>query len=187
MRQWELVDAGNGRVRADFVREFAFESQTEGCVADDETGQLIVDEEDVGIWSLSARPDGGKEMRSVQKVVDSPAIKDDLEGVGLYDLGNGRGYLVVSSQGNDTYAVYRREGAQAYLGSFAVAADPIRGIDGISETDGLEVSSRNLGPGFEFGAMIAQDGRNVLPVENQNYKYVPWQSIAEALKLEMRR
>ena len=187
MRQWELVDAGNGRVRASFVREFAFESQTEGCVADDATGQLFVDEEDVGIWSLKAGPDGGEEMRSVQKVTDNPAIKDDLEGVGLYDLGNGRGYLVVSSQGNDTYAVYRREGAQEYLGSFAVAADPIRGIDGISETDGLEVSSRNLGPGFEFGAMIAQDGRNVLPVENQNYKYVPWQSIAEVLKLEMRR
>lgn len=186
-RQWELVDAGNGRVRANFVREFAFESQTEGCVADDATGQLIVSEEDVGIWSLSAAPDGGKGMKSVQKVADEPAIKDDVEGVGLYDLGNGRGYLVVSSQGNDTYAVYRREGAQEYLGSFAVAADPIRGIDGISETDGLEVSSRNLGPGFEFGAMIAQDGRNVLPIENQNYKYVPWQSIAEALKLEMRR
>lgn len=186
-RQWELVDAGNGRVRANFVREFAFESQTEGCVADDASGQLIVDEEDVGIWSLSAAPDGGNGMKPVQKVADNPAIKDDLEGVGLYDLGDGRGYLVVSSQGNDTYAVYRREGAQEYLGSFAVAADPIRGIDGISETDGLEVSSRNLGPGFEFGAMIAQDGRNVLPIENQNYKYVPWQSIAEALKLEMRR
>lgn len=186
-RQWELVDAGNGRVRASFVREFTFESQTEGCVADDASGQLTVDEEDIGIWSLSAAPSGGKEMRSVQKVADNPAIKDDLEGVGLYDLGNGRGYLVVSSQGNDTYAVYRREGAQEYLGSFAVVADPVRGIDGISETDGLEVSSRNLGPGFEFGAMIAQDGRNVLPIENQNYKYVPWQSIAEALKLEVRR
>lgn len=186
-RQWELVDAGNGRVRANFVREFAFESQTEGCVADDASGQLIVDEEDVGIWSVSAAPDGGGEMKSVQKVADNPAIKDDLEGAGLYDLGNGRGYLVVSSQGNDTYAVYRRESPQEYLGSFAVAADPVRGIDGISETDGLEVSSRNLGPGFEFGAMIAQDGRNVLPIENQNYKYVPWQAIAEALKLEMRR
>jgi len=34
--------------------------------------------------------------------------------------------------------------------------------------------------------MVAQDGRNVMPVENQNYKYVPWQSIARALDLEMR-
>jgi 3-phytase len=67
-----------------------------------------------------------------------------------------------------------------------VVADPVRGIDGISETDGLEVTSRNLGPGFEHGAMIAQDGRNVMPVENQNYKYVPWEAIAGALGLEMR-
>ena len=90
----------------------------------------------------------------------------------------------MSSQGNDSYAVYRREGKQEYLGSFAVVADPLRGIDGISETDGLEITSRNLGPGFEHGAMTAQDGRNVMPVENQNYKYVPWQAIAEALGLE---
>ena len=35
--------------------------------------------------------------------------------------------------------------------------------------------------------MVAQDGRNVLPGENQNFKYVPWTSIAEALGLEVRR
>ena len=27
--------------------------------------------------------------------------------------------------------------------------------------------------------MIAQDGRNMLPVENQNFKMVPWAAIAE--------
>ncbi|MDP2261493.1 MAG: phytase [Caulobacter sp.] len=185
-RQWELVDAGKGKVRAKFVRELAFGSQTEGCVADDEKGILYVGEEDVGLWRMSARPDGGKAMTLVERIADNPAVKDDYEGVGLYDLGGGRGYIIVSSQGNDTYAVYRREGAQEYLGSFAVVANPSAGIDGISETDGLEVTSRNLGPGFENGAMIAQDGRNVLPVETQNYKYVPWKSIAEALNLEMR-
>ncbi|MBL8273777.1 MAG: phytase, partial [Xanthomonadales bacterium] len=74
----------------------------------------------------------------------------------------------------------------AYVGSFAVVADGARGIDGISETDGLDVSSRNLGPGYAHGAMVAQDGRNVLPVENQNYKIVSWEAIARALGLEMR-
>ena len=82
--------------------------------------------------------------------------------------------------------MYRREGDNAYVGSFAVVADGARGIDGISETDGLDVSSRNLGPGFEHGAMVAQDGRNVLPIENQNYKYVSWDAIARALGLEQR-
>lgn len=185
-KQWRLVDAGNGRVRAEMVRELAFDSQTEGCVADDEAGVLYVGEEDVALWKLPAEPDGGDAMTAVARVADNPAIADDLEGVGLYDLGGGRGYLVVSSQGNDSYAVYRREGAQEYLGSFAVAADPVGGIDGISETDGLDVSSANLGPGLEHGAMVAQDGRNVMPVENQNYKIVSWKAIADALGLEVR-
>lgn len=186
-RQWELLATRNGRVQAKLVRDMTFDSQTEGCVADDVSGALYVNEEDVGLWRLSARPEGGNEKTIVERIADNPAVKDDYEGVGIYDLGDGRGYIVVSSQGNDTYAVYRREGQQEYLGSFAVVADPVRGIDGISETDGLEVTSHNLGPGFEHGAMIAQDGRNVMPVENQNYKYVPWQAIAEAVGLEMRK
>ena len=186
-RQWELLATRNGRVQAKLVRDMTFDSQTEGCVADDASGALYVNEEDVGLWRLSAKPDGGNEKTIVERIADNPAVKDDYEGLGIYDLGDGRGYLVVSSQGNDTYAVYRREGKQEYLGSFAVVADPLRGIDGISETDGLEVTSRNLGPGFEHGAMIAQDGRNVMPVENQNYKYVPWESIARALGLEVRK
>ena len=186
-RQWELVAGANGRVKAKLVRDMSFDSQTEGCVADDASGALYVDEEDVGLWRMSAEPDGGDAKTMVQKIADNPAVKDDYEGLGIYDLGDGRGYIVVSSQGNDTYAVYRREGKQEYLGSFAVVADPLRGIDGISETDGLEITSRNLGPGFEHGAMVAQDGRNVMPVENQNYKYVPWESIAKALGLEMRK
>ncbi|WP_273544262.1 phytase [Luteimonas saliphila] len=185
-KQWRLVDAGGGRVRTELVRELAFDSQTEGCVADDASATLYVGEEDVALWKLPAEPDGGDEMTAVDRVDANPAIRDDIEGMGLYHLGDGRGYIVASSQGNDTYAVYRLEGSQEYLGSFAVAGDPVRGIDGISETDGLEVSSGNLGPGFEHGAFVAQDGRNVMPVENQNYKIVPWKAIAEALGLEMR-
>jgi len=186
MRQWELLDNGQGRVHIRQVREFHLDSQAEGCVADDTAGVLFVGEEDAAVWKLDAEPDGGDAMTAIDHVDRNPAIKADLEGMGIYDLGDGRGYIVVSSQGNDSYAVYRRDGDHAYLGSFAVVADGARGIDGISETDGLDVSSRNLGPGFEHGAMVAQDGRNVLPTQNQNYKYVPWEAIARALKLEMR-
>jgi 3-phytase len=187
VRQWELVPTRSGKVRAKQVRDIRFSSQTEGCVVDDESGTLYVAEEDIGLWRVTAEPVKNALPTSVDKVADNPKLKDDMEGVGLYDLGGGRGYLVVSSQGNNSYAVYRREGDNAYLGSFSVMADPAKGIDGISETDGLDVSSANLGPGFEHGAMIAQDGRNMLPVENQNFKFVPWSAIARALKLETRR
>lgn len=187
VRQWELIPTRAGKVRAKQVRDIKFSSQTEGCVADDVSGILYVAEEDIGLWRVSAEPAKSSIPVSVDKVAGNPKLKDDLEGVGLYDLGAGRGYLIVSSQGNNSYAVYRREGDNAYLGSFSVIADPAKGIDGISETDGLDVSSANLGPGFEQGAMIAQDGRNMLPVEHQNFKYVPWSTIAKSLSLESRQ
>jgi len=186
VRQWELSPTRSGKVRARKVREIKFGTQTEGCVADDETGTLYVAEEDVGLWRTSAEPSGGIAVRSIAAVATNPKLKDDLEGVGLYDLGGGRGYFVVSSQGNNSYAVYRREGDQAYLGSFSVVANAAIGVDGVSETDGLEVTSGNLGPGFEYGAVIAQDGRNVLPSQNQNFKVISWSDIAAVLNLEKR-
>ena len=187
VRQWELLPTRAGKVRARQVRDIKFGSQTEGCVVDDAAGALYVAEEDIGLWRVTADPVKSAKPVAVDTVAGNPKLKDDMEGIGLYDLGVGRGYLIVSSQGNNSYAVYRREGDNAYLGSFSVMADPAKGIDGISETDGLDVSSANLGPGFEHGAMIAQDGRNMLPVENQNFKFVSWSEIAKALNLETRQ
>lgn len=183
VRQWKLVATPAGKVRAETVRDVKFGTQTEGCVADDETGKLYVAEEDVALWKLGAEPSAGQAMTAVVHVKDNPALKDDLEGVGLYAQKNGKGYLVVSSQGNNSYAIFRREGDNAYVGSFAVIADGASGIDGISETDGLDVTSASLGAGLEGGAFVAQDGRNVSPPENQNFKLVPWSTIAGKLGL----
>jgi len=186
MRQWELLAKPNGKVATKLVRDFKFATQAEGCVADDETGVLYVAEEDNALWRMGAEPSAGTAMKEVASVAKNLALKDDLEGIGLYDLGGGRGYLVLSSQGNNTYAVFQREGANEYVGSFAVAADASKGIDGSSETDGLDVTSRPLGPAFPNGLFIAQDGRNVAPAERQNFKLVPWGPIADQLKLERR-
>ncbi len=183
VRQWKLTATAAGKVRALPVRDLKFDTQTEGCVADDETGALYVAEEDVALWKLGADAKAGSAKKAIARVADNPALKDDLEGVAIYAQPKGKGYLVVSSQGNNTYAVFRREGDNAYVGSFAVNANGERGIDGISETDGLEVTSASLGAGLEGGAFVAQDGRNVSPPENQNFKLVPWSAIAEKLKL----
>jgi 3-phytase len=184
VRQWKLVATPAGKVRAEKVRDLKFDTQTEGCVADDETGALYVAEEDVALWKLGAEPSTGQAKTAVVRIADNPALKDDLEGVGLYAQQGGKGYLVVSSQGNNSYAVFKREGDNAYVGSFAVIADGAAGIDGISETDGLDVTSASLGAGLEGGAFVAQDGRNVSPPENQNFKLVPWSAIATKLGLD---
>jgi 3-phytase len=183
VRQWKLAATPAGKVAAQAVRDLKFDTQTEGCVADDETGALYVAEEDVALWKLGADAKAGQAKKAVVKVADNTALKDDLEGVGVYAQGGGKGYLVVSSQGNNSYAVFRREGDNAYVGSFAVTANGDNGVDGISETDGLDVTSASLGAGLEGGAFVAQDGRNISPPEHQNFKLVPWSAIAAKLKL----
>lgn len=182
-KQFKLLASAN-KVRAELVREFALESQTEGCVADDANGALYLGEEDVGLWRYSAEPDGGTARTSIDTTAQGGHLTADVEGMGLYLQADGKGWLVVSSQGSNDYAVYRREGANEYVGRFSVVANDAAGIDGISETDGLDVSSANLGGTYAQGIFIAQDGRNITPAERQNFKFVAWEKIARAMKLQ---
>jgi len=178
-RQWRLSAAGD-KVSAEVVREFTVGSQSEGCVADDETGALYIAEEDVGIWRYGAEPGAGSERVSID-ATEGGRLTADVEGLGLYVGPDSSGYLVASNQGADNYAVYRRESPNEFVGFFAIAANDELGIDGVSETDGLDVSSSNLGPGYGQGILIVQDGRNISPPERQNFKLVPWDRIAQVL------
>jgi len=182
-RQWRITTAA-GKTVAQQVREFNVGSMAEGCAADDETGALYVNEEDVAIWRYSAKPDGGDARRKVDGVDGPNGLVADLEAIEIWAGKDGKGYLVVSVQGADSYAVYRREGDNAFVGMFHIVADPERGIDGVSETDGLDVVSANLGPRFPEGLLVVQDGRNLAPRERQNFKYVSWRDVAQALGIE---
>ncbi len=182
MRQWKLIAAGD-KVRAEQVRSFTVGSLAEGCVADDATGALYVSEEDVALWRYSAEPDSGTERRSVGKVADGE-LTADAEGLGIWAGPGETGYIVLSNQGADNYAVFRREGNNAFVGFFSIVANDALGIDGASETDGLDVTSAPLGPKFPHGALIVQDGRNIGPNEPQNFKFVSWEEVARALALE---
>jgi len=184
VRQWQLVDNGRGKIAATLAREFNVGSQTEGCVADDETGDFYIGEEDVGIWKYSAEPDGGEDRVLVDGVDGNGHLTSDVEGLAIYYGDDGAGYLVASNQGADSYALYDRAGENRFIGIFHVVADDVTGIDGASETDGLDVSSAYLGPDFPGGVFVAQDGRNITPEERQNFKLVPWQRISEAMGLE---
>jgi 3-phytase len=178
--QWRLVERA-GRIGIEKLREIAVGSQAEGCAADDELGHLYVAEEDVGLWKYSAEPDAG-DARTAIDSVGKGHLTDDVEGVSIYYGANGAGYLVVSNQGEDNYAIYRREGANEYLGKFHIVANGPLGIDGASETDGLDVVSAPLGAQFPAGMLVVQDGRNLMPAERQNFKFVSWGDVMKALQ-----
>ncbi len=175
-----LLEADNGKVSASLARTFAVETQPEGCVADDATVQLFVGEEGVGVYTLSANPESGDKPALIKAVDD--VMVADVEGMALYPAENSR-YLIVSSQGDDSYVVLQSSAPYKVLGKFRVGANYGAGIDAISETDGLEVTHRSLGKGYEQGAFIAQDGHNIMPEQPQNFKMVSWSEIAQELNL----
>lgn len=181
-KQWQLEVRGD-RVGARLVREFKVGSQAEGCAADDGTGHLYVAEEDVGLWRYSASPSGGDTRTQVDSVANGH-LTDDAEGVTIFYGASESGYLIVSSQGSNDYNVYRRDGENAFIGKFAIVASP-KGIDGTTDTDGIDVTGTSLGSAFPHGLFIAQDGKNTSPSAAQNFKLVPWEAIAKALSLPL--
>ncbi|MCI3948207.1 MAG: 3-phytase [Acidimicrobiales bacterium] len=170
VEQWELRDDG-GRVAARRVRSFGLGSQTEGCVADDEHGALYLAEEAVGVWRYGAEPaDGDRRTRVAFARRDVPLVPD-VEGLAVAAGRDGGGFLVASSQGDDSFAVFERDGENAYVGSFRVGD--------VESTDGLEVTTTPLGAAFPQGVLVVQDGDN--GDEHQNFKLVPWGDVADLL------
>ncbi|AZE60768.1 MULTISPECIES: phytase [Pseudomonas fluorescens group] len=174
------LSAPHGRAQGELVRQFKVDSQPEGCVADDQRQRLFIGEEDVGVWAVDARADQPATLTSVIKV--GPQLHADVEGLALYQSDK-RDYLVISSQGNDSYLVVDAEPPFVVHGALRVGLNAAGGIDGASETDGLEVTAVNLGGPWSQGMLVVQDGRKRMPEQTQNFKFVPWAEVARALKL----
>jgi 3-phytase len=177
VEQWELFDDGQGQVDGWLVRAFVLGTQTEGCVADDELAYFYISEEARGIWKYGAEPEAGTDRTLVDALKPGGPLTADVEGLAIYYASDGTGYLIASSQGSDEFIVYRREGKNPYVMTFAIGKGG--GIDHVSDTDGIEVTNFNLGPDFPQGMFVAQDGHN--DNGNQNFKLVSWPMIAEAM------
>ncbi|MDB5320300.1 MAG: phy [Phycisphaerales bacterium] len=169
--QYELTAAGD-TIAGTKVRAFKLKSITEGTVCDDEAGALYVAEERVGIWRFSAEPDGGSAGKLIAKVGEH-GLAADVEGLTLYCAAGGKGYLIASSQGNNTFKVYAREGDNG----FVCTIDPRGGaIDDVSDTDGIAVTNRPTSTAFPKGFLIVQDGSK--KGGHQNFKLYRWEDIA---------
>ncbi|MGQ9686046.1 MAG: phytase [Thiobacillaceae bacterium] len=195
LAQFELVALEDGSVDTRWIRDWIFPSLTlngtnfdlsgkqfEGLVVDQQTGILYAGQEDVGIWRIdlkSGLADASPFVLTTDYDPGSP-LSPDVEGLTIYYGANGTGYLLASSQGNDSFALFNRQ-SLAYMGSFTVAAGG--GIDAVQESDGADVVSIAL-PGYPYGLFITQDGDNS-PEGGTNFKYVPWGAITSELGLQI--
>lgn len=179
------IGLDGGKFTASLLRSFKVATQPEGCVADDANARLFLGEETRGVWTTSA--DTAKPDALAMVLPVGPHLTADVEGMAIYRKAggaSGTGYLVVSSQGDSSYVVLDAHAPYKVRGRFKVGFNLPAGIDGTSETDGLDVTSANLGGAYAQGMLVIQDGYKRLPDGPQNFKYVAWSDVAKALHLE---
>ena len=162
------------------VREFPTGTKTEGCVFDDRTQTLYIAEEAGGLYRYAAAPSAGDD----QTVIGRPGqygLMADLEGVTVYPEGEEGGYLLVSSQGNDSYVAFTLPDHQ-FAGQFEIAEGV---VDRTTVTDGIDVTAKST-ERFPDGFFVVQDNQNsedaVEDLEQQNFKIVDWRDIEAGLK-----
>ena len=97
----------------------------------------------------------------------------------IYATDSVNGYLIASSQGNFSYAIFERQGENKYLGSFRINDGA---VDAVEETDGLDITTVAL-PGFPKGMLVVQDGFNYdgKKKKSQNYKYISWDEVGKLI------
>lgn len=178
IEQYELKASTTkvGFISAEKVRDLRkLETQPEACVVDDDTGMLYVGEEDVGVWEFAADPSvksgAGFDGKLIAKVGEH--LVADVEGVAIAKTFT-KTLLFVSSQGDSTFSVFDMEKDFAFVKRFQVARGPTC-VDDVTESDGIEVSTEDLGGAFSSGVFITQDGTN--DVGNQSFKLVPLSQI----------
>jgi 3-phytase len=178
VEQWELFATEDQKIDAMLVRSFHVGLQTEGCVADDALGYFYIGEENAGIWKYFAEPDHSNDRKMIADT-SLPYITADVEGLTIYQGAGQKGYLIASIQGDNLFAVFEREGKNRFIGCFRVGESTQ--IDEVTETDGIDVINLGLNDQFPNGFFIAQDGYNYTAQgkkTTQNFKLVPWETIA---------
>ncbi|WP_425514782.1 phytase [Aquisediminimonas profunda] len=170
------LDLATKEIRAKAVRTLKLKSNAEGCVADDRTKSIYVAERDTAIWRWGADPDASSTPTLIASA-DKSRLVPDIEGLAIAAYGNDGGYLVASSQGSDSYVLYRLDD-NSFAGRFRIADG---GLDGTSHTDGIELVIGDFGPNFPGGLFVAQDNDN--RPNPQNFKLLAWTDIANALHI----
>jgi len=139
---------------------------------DKQGGLHVYDLETVGIWPFPAEPDGGERGELVAKVGEH-GLTADVKGLTMYGAAGGKGYLIASSRGSNTFLVYARQDSNRYL----LTIDPKGGrIDDVNDTDGIAVINCATSKQFPAGFLVVQDGST--PGGRQNFKLYDWRDIA---------
>jgi len=168
--QYRLEDDGAGAVNAIKVREFGAYSgrqEIEAIAVDDDLGFVYYSDETVGVRKYHADPDAsdaGVELA----LFGTEQFAEDNEGISIYTINDGTGYILVSDQQANQFRIYSREGEPGnphnhpLIKVIAVATN---------ESDGSDVTNVALNANFPQGLFVAMS-------DNKTFQFYSWKDIA---------
>ncbi|MBC8027385.1 MAG: phytase [Steroidobacteraceae bacterium] len=140
-------------------------------------------------YAPDGAPDDGVLVAKGGDAFAGEHLEVDVEGLAFYETGKKSGYLVVSSQGDNTFHVFDRRGRNEHLATFEV--------ENTGDSDGVAITSAPLGRKFPAGIIAVQNGEAADPADTSDingyeydnstqFRFVDWREVAKALSLEGR-
>ncbi|MFD2247972.1 phytase [Pontibacter ruber] len=166
--QYLLEDDGKGSVKGTLVRKFGKYSgrqEIESVAVDDELGYIYYSDEKAGVRKYYADPEKGDNELAL---FASNGFASEHEGISIYKIEDGTGYILVSDQQADEFHIFTRDGTAAnphdhkLVKVVKVAAH---------ESDGSDVANFPLLPHFPKGVFVAMS-------TDKTFHLYRWEDIA---------
>jgi myo-inositol-hexaphosphate 3-phosphohydrolase len=178
--QYRLEDDGNGHVTGSKVREFGTFSdatsmdegvaelgEIESVAVDDELGYVYYSDELAGVRKYLADPDA-PDADVELALFGTDGFADQREGISIYTIDGGTGYILVSDQQGNAFRIFTREGAPDDPHNHQL----VKVVHvSTNESDGSDVTSMVLDPRFPSGLFVAMS-------DNRTFQYYSWDDIA---------
>jgi 3-phytase len=168
--QYRLEDEGTGLVQATKVREFGAwcgKGEIEAIAVDDALGYVYYSDEWHGVRKYAADPSAAEAQRELA-VFGTAGFKEDREGISIYPVNDGTGYIIVSDQQADTFHFFKREGELGDPHHHALVRVLKLSTDG---SDGSEVTNAALSEVFPAGLFVAMS-------EDRVFQLYSWPDLA---------
>ncbi|GAB4395477.1 MAG: phytase [Microscillaceae bacterium] len=166
--QYELSDNGQGQVKAELVRKFgkySGKNEIEAIAVDDALGYVYYCDEGIGIRKYYADPAKGNEELAL---FGTKGFQEDHEGISIYTISDGTGYILVSDQQANQFHIFPREGQAKNPHQH----DLIKIVKvSTNESDGSEVSSVAFNDTFANGLFVAMS-------DNKTFQLYRWEDLA---------
>ena len=178
--QYRLSDDGDGHITGTKVREFGtFSNATsidegvaelgeiESIAVDDELGYVYYSDELTGVRKYHADPDA-PDANVELALFGTDGFADQREGISIYTIDDGTGYILVSDQQGNAFRIFKREGEPGNPHDHRL----VKVIQvSTNESDGSDVTSAVLDERFPSGIFVAMS-------DNRTFQYYSWDDIA---------